>query len=175
MEREGFVDRPGEPPVELVLQRIREMEQTTANPERRDVATRTEVGFFRLGIDEMPGLAFTPSAVPAELVEPDSNNYLRNGGNSIDRVYTKTTLGTLLIREKANAVVHNDAFESGRFTIAGFPALTITERYGRGYWVTRVLTQKGTTVVEVQVGTRIETPQEQAQLETLVRTLLYSP
>jgi hypothetical protein len=79
------------------------------------------------------------------------------------------------IREVTDAQLYADSDVAATTTVGGFPVYMTTLKYAGEKWATFIVTSKNRKVLEIEVGTRIDSPQRKAALDALVARLLTSP
>lgn len=171
----GYVDRQTEvSESEYALRKIQEKEAQAQQEERATglPVAATKRGFYRIGVDVLPSSIIAPSSVPSSLIDADSENYLIPAGGSIVRLYSQTKLGRMLVREIPTAQLYVDTGDARTVAVGGFPVYLTTVQYHGNEWATVVLATRRQGVVQIEIGIRIEEPEQQALLEELVATVL---
>lgn len=175
LDEQGYVDRPSEQShAQFALSRIRERER--AMPATNDSTNATDLsrkrGFYKVGSSDSPDLPFKVAQLPRGFVQADSDNYLMPLPHQVTRIFTKTHLGTVLVREIENATLYAEGPDAHQEQIGGFNVYKTTVRYADNQWATFILANKGRRVVQIEVGTRIMSQKHQVQLGSLVSSLL---
>lgn len=177
VERDGFIERPTvASPTEVAVAELMKREEDARNEQARSGARPPahKVGYLPLSAGIGRALGFAPGTVPETMIDAGSTNVMLPGRDRLIRIYTSTALGPMIVRELKGTPLVVKSGAQPFMTVGVTPVYVATVRYARGAWGTVAMASSPTRLIHVDIGRRLDTPQQQAALRSLLTALVRS-